>query len=134
MSKNKKPEFELQKSVVNYLKLKHKKVLYCASAGGMRTNIRTAVSMKASGYIKGFPDLFLYEPSPCGRYHGLAIELKVRGNYASPEQKKWIADLKERGYFAQVCTGFDEAIGCIEHYINPDKLHYTAPDSDFDCF
>ena len=126
----KSPEYELQKSVVKYLKLKYKNVLYCGSAGGMRTNIRQAVKMKASGYKKGFPDLFIYEP--VGRFHGLAIELKVRGNYASKEQKEWIEGLNEKGYFAQVCTGYDEAIGCIEHYLNPNKLHYTPPDSDFD--
>ena len=49
----KSPEYELQKSVVKYLKLKYKNVLYCGSAGGMRTNIRQAVKMKASGYKKG---------------------------------------------------------------------------------
>lgn len=75
------------------------KVLYCASAGGMRTNIRTAIKMKRAGYKKGFPDIFIYEPR--GPYHGLAIEIKV-SSYPTPEQTRWKADLLHRGYKAEI--------------------------------
>jgi len=111
----KQPEYELQKAVVNYLKWKYPNVSYCGSAGGIRTSITQAMKMKATGYVKGFPDLFIYEARY--GYHGLAIELKVKGNYASPFQKDWIKKLNERRYFAKVCTGLDETMELIEDYL-----------------
>jgi len=71
--------------------------------------------MKATGYKSGFPDIFIYEPK--GDYHGLAIELKVKGNYASQNQKKVLSILSKRGYRAEVCTGFDNAIAVIDEYL-----------------
>ena len=71
---------------------------------------------KRTGYVAGFPDLFIYEPK--GGFNGLAIELKVKGNYASPKQKAWIQKLKDRGYMAEVCTGFDQAKKIIDKYFN----------------
>ena len=71
--------------------------------------------MVATGYKSGFPDLFIYEPK--GEYSGLAIELKVKGNYASPNQKKVLSILSERGYLSELCTGFDDAIKVIDEYM-----------------
>ena len=115
MSKSKYSEYELQKAVVDFIKLQYPKMLYCGSAGGVRTSMSQAKKMKATGYIKGFPDLFIYEPR--GKYSGLAIELKVKGNYPSKEQKEWIERLKMRGYQAKVCTGFEECIQTIQNYL-----------------
>jgi hypothetical protein len=109
------PEHTLQKSLVQYMKLSYPKILFCASAGGMRTSMTQAVKMKSSGYVKGFPDMFIYEPKQ--KYNGLAIELKVKGNYPSTHQKKWIADLNARGYKAVVCTGLDEAVTELNNYM-----------------
>lgn len=69
-----------------------------------------------TGYKAGFPDLFIYEPK--GLFHGLAIELKVKGNYASPQQKEVLAKLQSKGYRTEVCTGFEEAIKVIDEYLN----------------
>ena len=67
-------EYNLQKAICKYLDLN--KVLYCASLGGQYQIFRSQrIKAKASGYKKGFPDIFIYESSPCGKYHGLAIEL-----------------------------------------------------------
>lgn len=109
-------EFAEQKSLVKWLDLQHPHILYCASAGGMRTSQGTASKMKASGYKKGFPDLFIYEPR--SRYHGLAIEMKrKKGGEVSEEQEKWIDGLNSRGYLAYVCYGFDEAKAVITRYL-----------------
>lgn len=43
-------EYQLQKSIVNYIKLQYPNALYCASAGGLRTSMTQAIKMKASGY------------------------------------------------------------------------------------
>ena len=115
MSKSKYSESNLQKAVVDFIKMQFPKMLYCASAGGVYTSMSQAKKMKATGYVKGFPDLFIYEP--IGKYYGLAIELKVKGNYASKEQKEWIERLNKRGYYAKVCTGFEDCIYTIKKYL-----------------
>tara|TARA_X000001382_G_scaffold130858_1_gene127339 strand:+ start:10684 stop:11004 length:321 start_codon:yes stop_codon:yes gene_type:complete len=106
----------LQKAICRYLDIKHNKIFYNGSAGGMRTFLSVAIRMKATGYQAGFPDLFIYEPR--NGYHGLAIELKVKGNYASDKQKKIIKTLNDKGYKAEICTGLDEAIDTIDNYLN----------------
>jgi hypothetical protein len=118
----KQPEYELQKSVVNYIRWKYKNLLYCGSAGGVRTSMTQAKKMKATGYVKGFPDLFIYEARH--GYYGLAIELKVKGNYASQHQKEWISKLNERRYFAKVCTGLDETVALIDDYMTDGVFSY----------
>lgn len=77
-------------------------VLFCASAGGMRTNMRTAIRMKRAGYKKGHPDVVIYEPR--GGWHGMTVELKVK-TYAGEEQKHWQDELLKRGYYAIIVPG-----------------------------
>tara|TARA_R110002074_G_scaffold459_1_gene2280 strand:+ start:1365 stop:1712 length:348 start_codon:yes stop_codon:yes gene_type:complete len=109
-------EDNLQAAVVTYLRLEYK-ALFCASLGGQYQKYQSQrMKAKRTGYIAGFPDLFIYEPK--GIYNGLAIELKVKGNYASPKQKDWISNLNDRGYLAEVCTGFDDAKKTIDNYFN----------------
>jgi hypothetical protein len=104
-----------QKIVIQYLRSVHPNVLYCASAGGMRTSMRQAIKMKQMGYIAGFPDLFIYEQR--NGFAGLAIEMKrVSGGVASPEQKQWQHRLIMNGYRACICKGADEAIKIIDEY------------------
>lgn len=119
-SKNNQPEYHLQVAICNYLAIKYSDVFFNGSAGGMRTFYSVAKKMKATGYKAGFPDIFIYEPKICeGQiYHGLAIELKVKGNYASQKQKRVIEKLNKKGYMAKVCTGFDEAVDTIDNYLN----------------
>lgn len=113
------PESEAnqQEIVIKYLRLAYPHALYCASAGGMRTSYLQAIKMKRTGYVKGFPDLFIYEPN--ADYHGLAIEMKKeKGGIASPEQKSWQEQLRNRGYASYICKGSEEAIKIIDEYFN----------------
>jgi VRR-NUC domain len=109
------PEYELQKQIADYLRLKH--VLFCASAGGMRTSIPTAIKMKNSGYQKGFPDLFIYEPR--GEFYGLALEVKRPDGkgVVSTEQKEWVEYLNSRNYRAYVIDNFYKAVEIIDTYL-----------------
>ena len=110
-------EYQLQKAVCKYLDLQN--VLYCGSMGGQyQVHYSQRIKAKKSGYKRGFPDLFLYESSPCGNYHGLAIELKVGYNKATKEQLYWQKELIKRGYKAEICTGIDEALEVINNYLN----------------
>jgi hypothetical protein len=113
------PESEAnqQEIVIKYLRLAYPNALYCASAGGMRTSYLQAIKMKRTGYVKGFPDLFIYEPNQ--DFHGLAIEMKKeKGGVASPEQKLWQEQLRNRGYASYICKGNEEAIKVIDEYFN----------------
>ncbi len=108
-------EYQLQKAVCKYLDLQN--VLYCGSMGGQyQVHFSQRIKAKKSGYKKGFPDLFIYEPR--GSYHGLAIELKTGYNKASKPQLYWQKELIKRGYKAEICTGIDEALDTINTYLN----------------
>jgi len=123
-------EEEVQKGVVRYLQLKHPKVKYCASLGGIRTSFKQAVKAKATGYVKGFPDLQICFPMERGVdgeggtkrggvYHGLFLEIKKdKKSYPTKEQKEWIAYLNEVGYCARVTKGIDESMQTIDDYFN----------------
>tara|TARA_R110002020_G_scaffold43653_4_gene126666 strand:+ start:1418 stop:1810 length:393 start_codon:yes stop_codon:yes gene_type:complete len=123
-------EEQVQKSVVDYLKLKYPKAKYCASLGGIRTSFKQAVKAKATGYVKGFPDLQICVPMEKGIegeggtkrggvYHGLFLEIKKdKKSYPTKEQKEWIAYLNEQGYCARVTKGLDESMQTIDDYFN----------------
>ena len=110
-------ESNQQELVIKYLRLAYPDALYCASAGGMRTSYLQAIKMKRTGYVKGFPDLFIYEPR--GEFYGLAIEMKkVKGSKIEPEQLQWQEQLRNRGYCSYICKGNEEAIKIIDEYFN----------------
>lgn len=80
----------------------------------------TGARMKAEGMRSGVPDLFL--PVARKGYHGMFIELKRRrGGVVSKDQQQWIDDLREQGYHAIVCRGFDEAKEQLTEYLKPEK-------------
>ena len=113
-------EYQLQKAVCKYLDLNN--VLYCGSMGGnYQPHVSVRMRAKKSGYKKGFPDLFIYEPA--NKYesdelwHGLAIELKVGYNRATKEQLYWRDELNKRGYISEICYTLDETISVIETYM-----------------
>ena len=107
-------EYQLQKAVCKYLDLNN--VLYCGSMGGQyQVHMSQRIKAKKSGYKKGFPDIFIYEPR--AGYHGLAIELKVGYNRATKEQLYWRDELNKRGYISEICYTLDETISVIETYM-----------------
>lgn len=107
-------EAGVQVAIIQYIKMAYPNALYCASAGGMFTSMKQAIKMKATGYVKGFPDLQICEPN--GKYFGLFIEVKTEKGVVSKEQKEWIKELNKRGYFATYVKGTDEAIKVIDEY------------------
>ena len=112
---NKNTEYQLQKSICKYLDLSN--ILYCGSMGGnYQPHVSVRIRAKNSGYKKGFPDLFIYEAR--GKYHGLAIELKVGYNKPTKDQLEWIENLNKRNYKAVVCRGMDETSFEIQKYLS----------------
>lgn len=92
------------------------RVLFAIPNGGVR-HIGEAVKLKAEGVRKGIPDLFLAHP--VAPFHGLFIEMKKsRGGKVSDDQRECIQFLSNEGYACTVARGADDAISCIDTYLN----------------
>ena len=89
-------------------------LLHAIGNGGKR-NVIEATRMKREGVKAGVSDIFL--PVARGGYHGLYIELKVKGGRVSVDQQWWIAETTKQGYLAKVCYGWAEASRTIKEYL-----------------
>ena len=66
-------------------------------------------------YTAGVPDLFLAVAiSP---FHGLYLELKVKGGKVSAKQREWHKRLRVGGYASELCFGADAAIEMLTQYL-----------------
>ena len=91
------------------------RLLYHVQNEGKRGHA-AASRAKAEGLRSGVPDICL--PVARGRFHGLYIELKrQKGGRVSEAQAGWIEALREQGYRAEVCHGFDEACELLMAYL-----------------
>ncbi len=93
-------------------------LLFHIPNGGSRNKIEAA-HLKKQGVKAGVPDLCL--PVARGGYHGLYIELKAGRNKLTEKQEVWIELLREQGYAAAVCYGFEEARKTIKNYLEGEK-------------
>ena len=90
-------------------------LMYHIPNGGSRSKSE-AGRFRVEGVKAGVPDICL--PAARGGYHGLYIELKrVKGGRVSPAQQGWIAALRDQGYCACVCKGWDDAAHVIKKYL-----------------
>ena len=110
-------EARLQSEVIKYIQLQYPKVKYCASLGGQYQPFQSQRNRaRKTGYVKGFPDLFIYEAR--NGYHGLALEIKTIKGTVTKEQKEWIEALNDRGYKAEVVKGLPNILKLIDNYLN----------------
>jgi len=106
--------------------------------------------MKAHGVSNGVPDLLIFQPfvvlqdvpmrkARCFTLEdlmagktsvkesrvvcGLAIELKAGKNKPTPDQVKWMEDLRACGWRAEVCNGMDEVLALLRECY-PGKVGY----------
>ena len=110
-------EHQEQIAVITWFRLQYKQYasyLFAIPNGGVR-NIGTAVKLKKEGVLAGVPDLFLMIPK--NGFHGLWIEMKVKGGRISDSQKQFMGAATLMGYPAIVCYGFDEAKNAINDYL-----------------
>jgi hypothetical protein len=111
-----KKEARVQSAFCTYIQLTYPSVRYCASLGGIRTSMTQAIMAKKTGYVKGFPDMQILKVN--SEYSGLFLEIKAdKTGYASKEQKQWVADLNEAGYFAKVVKGLEECMDVLDWYM-----------------
>ena len=96
-------------------------LLYHIPNEGKRSAV-TGARLKAQGLKSGVPDVCL--PTAHGGYIGLYIEMKVKPNKPTENQKRWLRALREAGHMVAVCYGFEEARDLIEKYL---RLPNTIP-------
>lgn len=89
-------------------------MLFAVPNGGHR-HPAVAAKMKAEGEQAGVPDVLLLVAR--GRFHGLAIEMKVKPNKPTAEQLEWLERFRHYGYSAVVCYSARDAIGVIMAYL-----------------
>ena len=88
--------------------------IFSVPNGGHR-HPAVAAKMKATGVVKGVPDLFV----PAWR---LWIEMKrAKGGSLSPEQKEWIKYLESVGYWVIVGKGAEDAKAKISAFFEQHK-------------
>lgn len=112
-----------QVALIQWFRLQHKKYAKCLFsipngahlAGDARLRAIKMNNLKASGLVPGVSDLMLMIPK--GSYHGLFLEMKVKGGKLSDSQKEFMTVATLMGYQAVVCYGFDEAKDAITEYL-----------------
>ena len=100
------------------------KLMYHIPNEGKRSAAMGA-RLKAEGLKAGVPDVCL--PTAHGGYIGLYIEMKVKPNKPTEQQKQWLRDLRKAGHMTAVCYTWEEAKNLIEEYI---RLPLTIPKGD----
>jgi hypothetical protein len=88
-----------------------------ASANGGSRNLFEAMKLKRMGVSAGFPDIFVPLPTP--KYHGFFCEMKrLKGGKVSEAQLEWLQYLRDKGYYAEVAQGADEAKELFKFYLS----------------
>lgn len=108
---------EAQEQIMFVVWLRKQGFRVSASANGGSRNLLEAMKMKRMGVSPGFPDVEV--PLPSGHYHGFYCEMKrQKGGKVSPEQIEWLNYLRDKGYWAEVARGFEEAKEMFLHYLS----------------
>lgn len=116
------PEYELQKRCVQWLKRAYPHVFFTATVGGVyfgagRGAAAQAVMLKAAGYCNGIPDLLIFTPCQDLKYNGLAIELKNGNRPLRPEQQIALDELVKCGWKSCVARSEDDFKQCVVFYM-----------------
>jgi len=106
-------EDDFQQNVATYLD--YKGLFWHHVANERKTSKWAGAKLKRKGVKRGVVDCSILEPR--GKYHGLYIELKVKGGKVSPDQKGFILNATNRGYKAVVCWSLDEVVDLVEEYL-----------------
>lgn len=131
-------EEQLQKQVVDYIKLKYPEAQFRSDLGGIRLTpgLRARAARLQAG--RAWPDLFIAEPR--SGFHGLFIEIKREGTRVRKKDGNFVADphireqalmlhtLATRGYLTCFGVGFDHIIEIIDEYMGLKKPNYTVPE------
>lgn len=102
---------------VNVYKRYHPELemLFHIPNGGLR-NKQVAIKLKRQGVKAGVSDLFLSVPK--GTYHGLYIEMKIKGNKPTEKQEEWFRLVHQYGYGFITCYGCEAAQRALLSYLS----------------
>ena len=111
-------EHDEQVAVFNWIRLNDSRFpglsLAFAIPNGGKRNKATAGRLKAEGVMAGVPDILI--PVARNEYHGLFVEMKVRGRHPTPLQLNCMAGLAEQGYLCAICYSVDQFSEIIKDY------------------
>jgi hypothetical protein len=106
-------------------------LFYAVPNGGYRNKIE-AMKLLATGTLPGVSDLILDIPNQ--QFHGLKMELKLKGKTQSPNQIKYQQNVTKHGYLYTVVFTLSQAIQIIAEYLNQ-PIPPTDPNlSEFDNY
>lgn len=108
-------EHKLQCACVRWLRLQYPNILCFAIPNGGARSALTGAMLKAEGVVAGVPDLMIAVPK--NGHAGLFVEMKVKPNRPSREQKEIIIKLEDAGYKVAVCYTFDEFVKIVTEYL-----------------
>jgi hypothetical protein len=110
-------ESQEQIAVIDFIKFQYPELLPFTIhiKNERKTSFYMGALNKRLGVLKGTPDLFIAWPTD--RHHGLFIEMKSVKGRPTVEQKEFIDRANEKGYYATIAYGADEAINTIRKYL-----------------
>ena len=130
-------ESEIHQRVAEYLRENHPDIIFVTDfASGARMSWGLIKKNNAVRGKRGFPDMFIAEPSPAkdgsGYYCGLFLELKRDKVQIFKKDKSFVNDhlkeqyetlnaLNEKGYYAVFAFGYEQAIRIIKGYLNGER-------------
>ena len=94
-------------------------LLHAIGNGNSKRNVIQGARMKREGVKAGVSDIML--PVARSGWHGLYIELKVKGGRVSDSQRWWIEGVTKQGYLVAVCYGWLEASALINSYLSAEE-------------
>lgn len=86
----------------------------------IKCNKAYGAKRKRLGVKAGVSDFFLAYPLYNSQKGGLWLELKRKGGKLTKGQTEWILLMRQSGYVADVCFGFEDAQSFIERYLYQD--------------
>ena len=90
--------------------------LFSATANGAGMGPAQWRKMARTGVRRGVPDIVVFEE--LGGFRGMAIEMKrAKGGTVSPEQGRWHAWLRERGWLVIVARGWADGVRQIQEAV-----------------
>lgn len=112
-------EYEIHTQFVAWIRKEFPEVKFIHPENEGRRNFKKATSSRNMGMKAGQLDLYFLHAM--NGFNGLAIELKVKPNRLSPEQKREIQELEALGWMAKTAYSLDEAKTYFEDYFLKEK-------------
>ncbi len=106
-------ESTLQTACVRWFRYQYPNLIIYAVPNGGSRNIREAQRLKSEGVLAGVADLVVLLPQGKSIY----IEMKVKGNRQTDNQKDFQKKAIELGHAYTVCYSFEEFQKVIENQI-----------------